>query len=273
MVYVQFVPQFPLVAVQVPAHAFVVKVVVTNNVVIKNDFFINVTPLIKVTFVIPNSVTSISGRAFYEASHLGSIVIPESVTSIGSYAFYGIPRSAEIYCPNQTCKDMVTAAGYTGTNFFDYTKGTDGVYSVGDTMYASAEDMRARQNACTSEAQCREKVQEYKEAKATQMAQNGVLCQTKQGCLNLMNMVSNDAYECTTIATCSAAVKNGTITGVNLAAADPVSEPEVIPSGGTGTGGTSEQNTPKRRIYTVQEATDRVKELGTDTVNFRIRYK
>ncbi|MBR6327937.1 MAG: hypothetical protein IKR60_03565, partial [Alphaproteobacteria bacterium] len=194
---------------------------------------------------------------------------------IGHYAFGNVPSSTEIFCPNQACKDKVTAAGYTGSNFVDYTKGTDGVYLVGDTMYASAEDMRARQNACTSEAQCREKVQEYKEAKAASMA-GGTLCQTKQGCLNLMDLVASStsckADEANSYANCSAAVKNGTITGVNLAAADPVPEPEVIPSGGTGTGGGSSTGSGKR-IYTVEEARQAVEAAGTETVNFRIRYK
>ena len=39
--------------------------------------------------VIPNSVTSIGGHAFYRCSGLTSITIPNSVTSIGDNAFYG----------------------------------------------------------------------------------------------------------------------------------------------------------------------------------------
>ena len=39
--------------------------------------------------VIPNSVTSIGGYAFYGCSGLTSVIIPNSVTSIGGYAFYG----------------------------------------------------------------------------------------------------------------------------------------------------------------------------------------
>lgn len=38
---------------------------------------------------IPNSVTSIGGRAFYNCSGLTSVTLPNSVTSIGNYAFYG----------------------------------------------------------------------------------------------------------------------------------------------------------------------------------------
>ena len=38
--------------------------------------------------IIPNSVTSIGDRAFYECSGSTSVTIPNSVTSIGNYAFY-----------------------------------------------------------------------------------------------------------------------------------------------------------------------------------------
>ena len=38
--------------------------------------------------IIPNSVTSIGGYAFYNCSELTSVTIPNSVTSIGKYAFY-----------------------------------------------------------------------------------------------------------------------------------------------------------------------------------------
>ena len=41
------------------------------------------------TTVIPNSVTSIGGYAFYYCSGLTSVTIPNSVTSIGYYAFAG----------------------------------------------------------------------------------------------------------------------------------------------------------------------------------------
>ena len=41
------------------------------------------------SFVIPDSVTTIGGRAFYNCTSLTSIVIPDSVTSIGDYAFSG----------------------------------------------------------------------------------------------------------------------------------------------------------------------------------------
>ena len=244
---------------------------------IENSAFQNATSLTSIT--IPDSVTSIGASAFWNATSLQSLVIGDSVTSIGNGAFWGMPKTGKIYCPKpaEGSTSICSDKGFSGT-ITTYTKDSEtGVYTSGGVMYASAEDMQTGASAsCGNHDACVAKVQEYKEAKAASMA-GGTLCQTKQGCLNLMDLVASSTVceqgKANSYATCSAAVKNGTITGVNLAAADPEPEPEIIPSGGTGTGGTSEQNTPKRRIYTVQEATDRVKELGTDTVNFRIRYK
>ena len=48
---------------------------------------------------IPNSVTSIGGRAFYGCSSLTSITIPNSVTSIGDYAFYDCSGLTEFTIP------------------------------------------------------------------------------------------------------------------------------------------------------------------------------
>jgi hypothetical protein len=50
--------------------------------------------------VIPNSVTSIGERAFYECSGLTSITIPNSVTSIGRSAFSGCSGLTSVTIPN-----------------------------------------------------------------------------------------------------------------------------------------------------------------------------
>jgi hypothetical protein len=50
---------------------------------------------------IPNSVTSIGNKAFWECTSLTSVTIPDSVTSIGDYAFY-------------LCSNLQTIS-YTGT--------------------------------------------------------------------------------------------------------------------------------------------------------------
>ena len=49
---------------------------------------------------IPNSVTSIGGRAFYNCRGLTSINIPNSVTSIGDEAFYNCRGLTSVTIPN-----------------------------------------------------------------------------------------------------------------------------------------------------------------------------
>lgn len=48
--------------------------------------------------IIPNSVTTIGERAFYNCSGLTSIVIPNSVTTIGEYAFSKCSGLKDVYC-------------------------------------------------------------------------------------------------------------------------------------------------------------------------------
>jgi hypothetical protein len=57
--------------------------------------------------IIPNSVTSIGGYAFYGCSGLTSITIPNSVTSIGESAFYECSGLTSVTIPNS-----VTSIGY-----------------------------------------------------------------------------------------------------------------------------------------------------------------
>ena len=61
--------------------------------------------------IIPNSVTSIGNRAFYDCSGLTSVTIPNSVTSIGGGAFFGCSGITSITIPNS-----VTSIGYEAFN-------------------------------------------------------------------------------------------------------------------------------------------------------------
>ena len=52
--------------------------------------------------IIPDSVTSIGGRAFYNCDSLTSVTIPDSVTSIGDDAFHWCDSLKEVYCKPTT---------------------------------------------------------------------------------------------------------------------------------------------------------------------------
>ena len=52
------------------------------------------------SYVIPNSVTSIGDRTFFECSSLTEVVIPNSVTNIGKFAFSQCESLTEVVIPN-----------------------------------------------------------------------------------------------------------------------------------------------------------------------------
>ena len=84
-------------------------------------------------YVIPDSVTSIGGYAFYDCTSLTNITIPNSVTSIGIYAFYDCTSLTNITIPNS-----VTSIGYSA--FYRCTSLTnitipDGVTSIGGSAF------------------------------------------------------------------------------------------------------------------------------------------
>ena len=77
----------------------------------KNKTMLIAAPGAKVSYTIPDGVTSIGSYAFYNCESLMSITIPDSVTSIGSYAFYICRSLTSITLP-----DSVTSIGSSAFN-------------------------------------------------------------------------------------------------------------------------------------------------------------
>ena len=82
---------------------------------------------------IPNSVTSIGGAAFYECFALTSVTIPNSVTSIGAYAFYYCDDLTSITIPNS----VTSIKEYTFSNCSSLTSVTipNSVTSIGNGAF------------------------------------------------------------------------------------------------------------------------------------------
>ncbi len=80
--------------------------------------------------VIPESVTSIGGYAFYGCTGLTSVTIPNSVTSIGEEAFYGCSGLTSVTIPNS-----VTSVG--GKAFYNCSGLTDVYCYIADPLRVS----------------------------------------------------------------------------------------------------------------------------------------
>ncbi len=61
--------------------------------------------------IIPNSVTSIGGYAFFDCSSLTSVTIPNSVTSIGNSAFFDCSSLTSVTIPNSVTSVTLTGKG------------------------------------------------------------------------------------------------------------------------------------------------------------------
>jgi hypothetical protein len=71
---------------------------------------------------IPDSVTSIGDRAFYDCSSLTSITIPDSLTSIGNAAFDGCSGLTSINFGGTKAQwNAISEDTYWGSNIGNYT--------------------------------------------------------------------------------------------------------------------------------------------------------
>lgn len=90
--------------------------------------------------VIPNTVTSIGGSAFYDCENLTNIIIPTSVTTIERAAFYRCRKLREVEIP-----DMVTTIGeaaFTLCQGLVSVKIPDNVVSLGKEAFEYCHDIK-----------------------------------------------------------------------------------------------------------------------------------
>ena len=129
-----------------------------DGLLISNDTVIGCRPYVT-TAVIPNSVTSIGSRAFYDSYFLTSITIGSGVTSIGYCAFASCPSLTSITIPNSvksigdeafincysltsvTIGNSVTSIGYSA--FSSCSSLTSIIVKAGNTTYDSRENCNA----------------------------------------------------------------------------------------------------------------------------------
>lgn len=132
-----------------------------EGLLIRNDTIIDCRPYVT-SVVIPEDMTSIGNKAFYECFLLTSITIPNSVTSIGDDAFHNCSSLNSITIPNSvtsigdeafcncsalasiTIPESVTSIGYDAfLNTPWYNNKPDGVMYIGKLLYKFKGNMPA----------------------------------------------------------------------------------------------------------------------------------
>ena len=99
--------------------------------------------------VIPNSVTSIGGSAFYGCSGLTSVTIPNSVTSIGNFAFVGcsgltsitVETGNAVYDSRNNCNAIIRTSDNTLLSGCKNTVIPSGVTSIGKWAFYDCSDL------------------------------------------------------------------------------------------------------------------------------------
>ena len=85
--------------------------------------------------VIPSTVTSIGGNAFYGCSGLTSISIPSSVTSIGNFAFYGCSSLTIISIPSSVTS--IGESAFTNCSSLTSISIPSSVISIGNSAFSN----------------------------------------------------------------------------------------------------------------------------------------
>ncbi len=92
-----------------------------------------VTDKTRKNYIIPDYVTKIGRRAFYDCHSLTSITIPNSVTSIGDYAFSGCSSLTSITIPNSVTS--IGGSAFSGCSSLTSITIPDGVTSIGGYVF------------------------------------------------------------------------------------------------------------------------------------------
>ncbi len=224
------------------------------------------------TLLIPDSIQEI-GEGAFNNTEADTIAIGEGVEDIGDSAFLGV--TGTIMCPQEKI-DLCEGKG--SDNIYGYLKDSIGIYEIDGTFYSSLATMADWDN-CSDYQDC-------KETKAQSMAGED-LCNTKQECLNLLDMVGDGNYTCgeggekNTIANCSAYAKTNNIELASLYDRTPLvedkSEEEIIE--GSDSEGTNvvddvveTPSAPVRsdiRIYTIDEANAVAGKVNSVKIRYR----
>ena len=86
------------------------------------------------SYIIPNSVTSIDNRAFYNSAFLSSIIIPNTVISINYGAFYSCTSLTGITIPNSVT--AMVGAAFVNCNSLTSVSMPNNITSIGDELFA-----------------------------------------------------------------------------------------------------------------------------------------
>ena len=92
-------------------------------------------------FAIPDGVTSIDSKAFYNCSSLTSVTIPNSVTSIGSSAFYNCSSLTSVTIPNSITS--IGSSAFIGCSSLQSIVVGNGVTSLPDYVFGTGNSLKS----------------------------------------------------------------------------------------------------------------------------------
>ncbi|MBP5615405.1 MAG: leucine-rich repeat domain-containing protein, partial [Alphaproteobacteria bacterium] len=221
------------------------------------------------------NITSLADEAFYANYKITSVNIPDTVTSIGKYAFQATRNLQTISLGNNITSIGSQAFLESGLSSITI---PDSVTTIGTSVFRSMENLESvilgdKVNSigsasfvgipATAKIYCQDNDSRGKTCEE-------LIRQNNQSALNQLQLFTRDnsgnmvLYDKNT---------DDTITSNGQTYADVSALKAALATSGNGNTGDSGTQTAPKRIYTVEEARQAVEAAGTETVNFRIRYK